>query len=564
MATILQMLGVTHRAGDRVLFADIDLTLGDGDRVGLVGHNGSGKSTLLDLLDGRSVPDAGEIQRARLARIGRVEQFLPADVADLPLADAVIRTASGRAAERWRGEAVLTALGFTPSEFEIRCGALSGGQQNRLMFARAVIHEPDLLLLDEPTNHLDLATLRLFERYLADYPGGYLVVSHDRAFLDAVTKRTVFLRDGRLHHFAMPVSEAQAALAAADAAAERARAAEDRRIEAMRASAKRLATWGKVYDNEKLARRAKVMERRIERLEEERTFVSSGSPLELDLELGRSRAREVVRVERLTVTPGGRGGRVLFAIDELLIRPGDRVALLGPNGVGKSSFIRMLTRACREQGGAGIQVSPQTRLGYYDQELTEAASSLSMHDFLVARAPVGDGTVRARLIAAGFPYRDHAKAMNVLSGGERARVLFLLLSLGQPNFLVLDEPTNHIDMAGRSQLEADLVASGAALLVTSHDRRFLDAVAARFLLIRDGRLVELTDPAPFYDAPEAPTVPPPPNPEQQRREAADVLERIVELEALLAADLGRKPKFQKPKQQQAWQEEIAALYRRLD
>jgi heme-transporting ATPase len=567
MATLLQMLGVTHHAGDAVLFRDVDLTLDDGTRMGLVGHNGSGKSTLLDLLDGRREPDAGEVVRARSARIGRVEQFLPASIAQLRLVDAAMATDDGERVERWRAEATLHSLGFSEGELDIPAHALSGGQQNRLMFARAVMREPDLLLLDEPTNHLDLATLRVFETYLNGHRGAYLLVSHDRAFLDTVTTSTAFLRDGRLYRFAAPYSAAQAEFDAADDAARRARAAEERKIDALRVSAKRLATWGKVYDNEALSKRAKSMEKRIERLEAERTFVSRGSPLELSVDLGESRAKEVVRFERLDVTPGGGSGPVLFRVDEVLIRPGERVALLGANGTGKSSLIRMLTSACRGRPVDGIRVSPQTALGYYDQELAEAASEASMHEFLVARSPAGEQTVRARLIAAGFPYRDHGKSMASLSGGERARVLFLLLSLEAPNFLVLDEPTNHIDMKGRLELERELCASSAALLVTSHDRRFLDTVADRFLLIERGRLVEIGDARAFYDALEggrrSPS-PPPAAPARDRDDDTDALERIVELEGLIAADEARKPKFRKPKLVAEWRAELERLYRRLE
>jgi len=563
MATLLQMLDVSHHAGDRALFQNIDFTLGEGVRAGLVGHNGCGKSTFLDLLTGSVEPDRGEVIRARSARIGRVEQFLPSEIASLALVEAV-QWGSGPAIERWLAEAILTGLGFSGDELGFRTGQLSGGQQNRLMFARAVVREPDLLLLDEPTNHLDLATLRIFEEFLAGYRGGFLIVSHDRAFLDAVTSQTVFLRDGRLHHFDAPYSAARVALEAADDAARRARESEERRIETLRASAKRLATWGKVYDNEGLAKRAKNMEKRVERLEAERTFVSPGSPLALTVDLAGSRAKEVLRVEQLAVTPGGRGGSTLFHVESLLLRPGERVALLGANGVGKSSLIRMLTAACRGDSIDGVRVSPQTRLGYYDQELAEAASDMPIEAFVIERAPVGDQIVRSRLIAAGFPYRDHGKSMAVLSGGERARVLFLVLSLNRPNFLVLDEPTNHIDMDGRLELEADLVASGAAVLITSHDRRFLDAVTQRFLIVEGGRLRECNDPGTFYASPQAR---PPVAAAVARNEppvAAGVLERIVELESLLEADLARKPKFQKPKLQAEWRRELESLYPRLD
>ncbi|NJN50617.1 MAG: ABC-F family ATP-binding cassette domain-containing protein [Gammaproteobacteria bacterium] len=306
------------------------------------------------------------------------------------------------------------------------------------------------------------------------------------------------------------------------------------------------------------------MEKRVQRLESERTFVSAGSGLELQVELSSVRSKEVIRIEGLAVTPGGQPGPTLCEIEQLLIRPGERLALLGANGVGKSSLIRMITAACRGEARVGIRVSEQTQLGYYDQELVEADSEASIAEFLVERAPVGDQVVRARLIGAGFPYRDHGKAVSVLSGGERARVLFVLLSLRRPNFLILDEPTNHIDVKGRVELEEQLLASGATVLVTSHDRYFLGAVSERFLLIRDGRLQEIGDPAEFYESPERIPATAPGAAESQAAVPGDPLTRLVELEALLAADLERKPKFQKPRLQAQWRTEIAALYRRLD
>ncbi len=570
MATLLQLLKVSHGVGDALLFDGIDLTIAVGDRLGLVGHNGSGKTTLLDLMHGDRVPDAGEITRSRGARVGRVEQFLADDVAGMSVCDAVARGVDGTSVPRWRAEALLTDIGFDASHFDTPAAALSGGEQNRLMFARAVVGEPDLLLLDEPTNHLDLATLRVFERFLLSFTGAFVLVSHDRTFLDAVTRSTAILRDARLYRFDAPYSRAMDELTDQDEAAQRARRAEEQKIDSLKASAKRLATWGKVYDNESLAKRAKSMEKRVQRLESERTFVSEGSALDLQMELTATRSKEVIRLEDLTVTPGGLPGKPLFAVEHLLIRPGERVALLGANGAGKSSLIRMITRACRGESIAGIRVSEQTRLGYYDQELDEADSSASMAEFLVERAPVGDAIVRSRLIAAGFPYRDHGKSLRVLSGGERARVLFVLLSLNRPNFLVLDEPTNHIDMQGRIDLEQQLVTSNATVLITSHDRRFLDVTAQRFLLVERGALHEVGDPSPFYEAPFATPHAgdakrrAPGKQDPQTPNAEDVLTRIVELEELLAADQSRKPKFQKRKLQAQWRAELARLYERLD
>jgi ATP-binding cassette, subfamily F, member 3 len=567
MSTLLQARGVTHSVGDRPLFEDLEFTVSIGGRIGLVGHNGCGKSTLLDFLAGVRAPDAGEIVVRRGLKVGRVEQFLAPQSARRCVVDAVLEGLPGAPTDqRWRAEALLGELGIEPSAFELAAHDLSGGQQNRLMFARAVIGEPDLLLLDEPTNHLDLATLRVFEAFLSAYRGGFVLVSHDRAFLDAVATTSWFLRDGRLWCFDLPFSAARAALADQDDAARRTRAAEERRIEALRASAKRLATWGRVYDNEKFAKRAKNMEKRVERLEEERTFVTVGSPLDLSLDLATVRSKEVVRVERLRVAPADAPEHLLFEIDQFLIRPGERIALLGANGVGKSTFIRMLIGSMRGSDTSEIRVSPQAQMGYYDQELDEAASESSLLNFVSGRVDAPDELVRRRLINAGFAYRDHDSPLAKMSGGERARALFVVLSLQSPNFLILDEPTNHIDIDGKEQLEQQLLDSGAAVLITSHDRRFLDTVAERFMLIRTKRLVEISDPSEFYDAPEDVAIarPTPKSRMSEQRDVEDVLARIVELEALLEADRARKTKFQKPDLQRQWQSELTRLYDGLD
>jgi ATP-binding cassette, subfamily F, member 3 len=583
MKIMMQAMSLSHAAGDKTLFTGLDLAIHDGDRLALVGHNGCGKTTLLDLLDGDTVPDSGDVQRRRGLTVSRVEQFLPDELAARAALDAVADR--GGRDTRWRAEAMLADFGFGPGEYALPVGALSGGQQNRLMFARALMTEPDLLLLDEPTNHLDLATLVTFERILDAFDGAFLLVSHDRAFLDAVTRQTLFLRDGRLYRFAMPYSAARLAFQEMDAASARARQAEEARIEALRQSAKRLAEWGRNYDNEKFARRARSMERRVERLEAEKTFVSDGSPLNLALQLGDTRSRQVLAVEGLNV---GVGERRLFAVDELVIRPGERVALLGDNGVGKSTFIRRLVETHRLTQGAGtpaaaadadrrIRFSPQITLGYYDQELDQVSGAESLMEFAVRRSRRDEKSIRNALIHAGFAFNDHGRIVGELSGGERARLLFLVLSLDAPNFLIMDEPTNHIDIDGKEQLEAQLLDGGASLLITSHDRHFLTAVANRFLWIRDGAMVEITDPTEFFHATGRSSA-------ASEGDAADsaggaralpdaavaaagepdaTLARIVELEALLDADRARKPRHQKPALQAAWSRELETLYQRL-
>ncbi len=565
MSVLLQAKTVSHYAGDRPLFDNLTLAISAGERIGLVGFNGSGKSTLLSILNGTLEPEEGEIVRKRDLRISLVEQFLPQRINALSLVTAVAEQALDK--ETWRAEVLLSELGFTDTQFKLQVARLSGGQLNRLLFARALVGEPELLLLDEPTNHLDLATLLVFETRLQQFSGACVLVSHDRAFLDAVTTTTAILRDRQLYRFSRSYSEAAAALQAMDEANAKTRAAQEKKIDALRASAKRLATWGKVYDNEDLARRAKSMEKRVSRLESAKTFVTDGSPLDLELSLGDTKAKQALSVARLAVEVAG---SVLFNIDELLIRPGERVALVGHNGVGKTTFITALVhRFHTPTSNAEIRFSPQITLGYYDQELAEVSGGESMLMFVRNRVQLDEQQIRQRLIHAGFSYQTHDLRVANMSGGERARLLFVVHAIRRPNFLIMDEPTNHIDIEGKEQLERALLSSDAALLITSHDRRFLETIAQRYLWITDGRLVELTGLTEFYESTraelelsragnDAPT-----SADAAVEDEQEVLEKIVAVEEKLAADLLRKSRFQKPRLQAQWRLELEQLYRLL-
>ena len=222
-----------------------------------------------------------------------------------------------------------------------------------------------------------------------------------------------------------------------------------------------------------------------------------------------------------------------------------------------------------------LSFSPQAQVGYYDQALNEVSDrdGQTLLDFLRRSTEVQEPVLRNGLINAGFPYVDHERRLSVLSGGERARLMFLALRLNRPNFLVMDEPTNHIDIDGREELEAQLAESGATLLMTSHDRRFIDNVANRFVEVSDGVLREVRDPEAFYAAvaatgSDAESVPETeverPQPATFTADEEALLMRIVELEELLSADRARKLRFQKPDRQAEWAAELARLNERLD
>jgi ATPase subunit of ABC transporter with duplicated ATPase domains len=469
----------------------------------------------------------------------------------------------------YKAEKLLHSLGFSEAEFEFRVGDLSGGQQNRLMFARAVINEPNLILFDEPTNHLDMKTLVFFETYLKKMKTAFLIISHDRSFLDGVTQRTVFLRDQRLYEFSMPYSEAKQALAEHDEAAAQKLKQEEKTIKQLTASAKRLATWGKVYDNEDLAAKAKSMEKRIEKLEADKTFVSRGSGLKLELEVKESRANRALQVELHEIIAPDQ--KSLFSIEDFYLRPGDRVALLGHNGAGKSTFIRQLVEAYDQESRGSIRFNPQCELGYYDQELSTLAPTHNLLSYLREACHRGTETeYKAGLIHAGFKFSDHDKKVAVLSGGEKARLMFLAIRINQPNFLLLDEPTNHIDIQRKEELEDQILESNATVLITSHDRTFVDNITTRYVMIQNQQLVELNYPHEFYqlllDSKQSQT----PKAHQtsaitdQADNEEEWLAQLIELEDKLEADLQRKPKFQKTARHEEWRAAIKSLKAQLD
>lgn len=572
MTTLIQGHRISHAMGTKQLFNHLDISINSKDRIGLVGHNGSGKSTLLSILNGSETPDEGDLSYNSTLQLETVEQFIDDSLLPLTLVDALgIKLAEDeRAYSEYKLPKLLHELGFTEDEHEFCVNDLSGGQQNRLMFARALINEPNLILFDEPTNHLDLATLVQFENLLNSLDIAFLLISHDRQFLDSVTNKTIFLRDQRSYSFALPYSRAKSKLDKQDEAAALRLKEEEKNIKSLKASAKRLAEWGKVYDNEKLARKAKTMEKRIEKLEEAKTFVTKGSALNLTLDVSLSHANRMLQLENRSIKSPGDQPTDLFFIEDFFIRPGDRVALLGHNGVGKTTLIKLITDTFdADPQSELVKFNPQCDLGYYDQELEILDPAWSLVEALRHCCDRTEGEYKTSLIKAGFPYLDIEKKVKVLSGGEKARLMFLIIKLNEPNFLILDEPTNHIDIQGKEQLEKQLLENNATLLITSHDRRFVDNIADRYVLIENGLLRELNDPAAFYKQ----------NVSRKRErqlsssdkhisnadaESEDqMLQRIIELESLLANDRDRKPKFQKIATQKKWQAELNTLNSQL-
>jgi len=568
--------------GDGPVLAGATFHVAPGDRVGLVGVNGSGKSTLLRVMMDDLDADAGQITRKRRLRSAWVSQFLPPELSPRPVLDVAGELLPDGESDHLPRD-LLTRLGFGEIELALTAGELSGGWVGRLLLVRAVVSRPDLLLLDEPTNHLDVRSVVAFQRFLDEQVRcSYVLVSHDRALLDAVTDRTLYLRSGKVHAFDVPFSRAREELLEQEAATRVRIAAEERKLDEMRASRERLARWGREHDNAKFARRARSMSRAIAKREARKEEDPFEDRRRLELADGELRARRVVDIEDYVVDAPD--GRFLFRIDRLHIGRGDRVLVLGDNGMGKSVFISHLNRAFHAMSDGdevdGIRITPQATLGYYDQALATLDLDASLYDTLVEHTSLTETRIRSALVGAGFPASSHHRRLSEFSGGERSRVYFLLLRQTRPSLLVLDEPTNHLDLEGCEVLEEELVEKDATVLLVSHDRRFATSIANRYVLLHDGRLEEIFDLEAYYrelsegdftatsGAPRrksALSPDPPPEVDADVGTDADLaLRRILELEALLEADLARKPKHQKPDRQAAWRAEIERLHEVLD
>ena len=557
MSTLLTAQSLRVDTAFGTLFDSLSFTLKKGDRIGLLGDNGCGKSTLLKVLDGTDSPAAGTVALAGHCLMARVE--LDAVLAQLPFAE--------RDSLRWKAETLLAGMGFTPQDMALHSATLSGGQHTRLLLARALIHEPDLLLLDEPSNHLDLPTMLWLEHFLQTWSGSFVLVSHDRQLLDAVTNGSWILRDKTLHYFALPCTAARQALEAKDETDAQRHKAEQKEIDRVTASAKRLATWGKVYDNEDLARKAKQMEKQVERLKESQTALTAGSPWTLTLRGDALRADRLLEMENLGVPPAP-GLPPLFNIETARLKSGDRVAIVGRNGCGKSSLMKLIWRHFSDEpADSGLKIHPRVSPGYYDQTLHQLPDDATLLDALEPFAPDPQNRKMA-LISAGFPWARHGQTVSTLSGGERSRLLFVGLTLARYSLLMLDEPTNHLDMEGKEALAHTLQQFEGGVLLVSHDRQLISQSCNRFWLIEDGTLSEWHDAEAVFErlreraglvtatAPAvAATVHPSPH--------DDLLERLIALETLLEDDLARKPKHQKPQLQAQWRKEIEEIEAQL-
>ncbi|WP_342739565.1 ATP-binding cassette domain-containing protein [Bradyrhizobium sp. B117] len=483
------------------LFTGLSFSIGKGDRLGLVAANGRGKSSLLRILVGQEDATAGTVTRIRGLIAAAAPQDPPERLRSLSFHDAVREALAPEVAQTqgWRVDVLLDDLFVDESIRGRAVHTLSGGWQRTMLLARAAIVEPDLLLLDEPTNHLDIGRIGVLERFLAALPRDCAMVaaSHDRAFLDDVTSRTLFLRPKESSDFSLPYSRALQALEDHDAARKRQFDNDMRKVKVLRQQAAKLKNIGINSGSDLLVVKTKQLSERADKLEERaRPAHLERSAGTIRLTNSGSHAKALIAIkDTAIVTPDG---RPLFRTGTKWIESGDRVALLGANGTGKTRLIERL-RAAVAGSDPDIRVATSLKLGYSNQALSQLEMFKTPQDAFKSLSNLPDHQARSLLAGAGVGIDAQTAPIPRLSGGQRARLAMLLLRLLQPNFYLLDEPTNHLDINGQDSLESELVEHGAACLLVSHDRAFVRAVATRIWVITGQRLVEVDDPVPVFD-----------------------------------------------------------------
>ncbi|MET3558496.1 ATP-binding cassette subfamily F protein 3 [Streptococcus rupicaprae] len=511
-------------AGD-VLFDNISLQVDERDRIALVGRNGAGKSTLLKILVGEEAPTSGDISKKRdlsLSYLAQDSRFssdktiyaeMLAVFDDLRKMEARLRAMEGQMAEltgaafdrlmadydqlsedfRSRGgftyeadlRAILNGFKFDETMWETPIAELSGGQNTRLALAKMLLEKPELLVLDEPTNHLDIETIAWLENYLTHYQGALIIVSHDRYFLDKVATITLDLTPHSLDRYVGNYSKF------------------------MELKAQKLETEAKNYEKQakEIAKLEDFINRNIVRASTTKRAQSRRKQLEkmerLDKpQAGQKSANMTFRSEKssgnvvltLDQVAIGYGNEVLAKPISLDVRKYDAIAIVGPNGIGKTTLIKSMVGQLPFIEGEAV-LGANVEMGYYDQTQSALTKTNTVLDELWNAFPTTpEVEIRNRLGAFLFSGDDVKKSVAMLSGGEKARLLLAKLSMENNNFLVLDEPTNHLDIDSKEVLENALIDFDGTLLFVSHDRYFINRVATKILDISaDGSTLYLGD-----------------------------------------------------------------------
>lgn len=530
---LLACQNISKAFGTKEILHDVNFHINEKEKIAIVGINGSGKTTLLKIIMGEETPDNGQVIIAKDTTIGYLSQhqdisfdntiygeMLATKQYILDLETSIrkleknMKHAEGEELEKiletynrlsskydrdngysYESEitGVLKGLGFSPEDYDRHINTLSGGQKMRIALGRLLLTRPDLIILDEPTNHLDMPSISWLEGFLASYSGSVLIVSHDRYFIDRIVTKVIEIDNkkatiyhGNYTYFADKRTELRASMM-------KAYLNQQAQIKHQEAVITKL----KQFNREKSIKRAESREKMLDKIDVLDKPTEITSEMRLTLEPSVESGNDVLTVSHLAKSFGK---EALFTDLDFEIKRGEKVALIGGNGTGKTTILKMINHIVSKDAGT-IALGSRVHIGYYDQE----HQVLSLHKTIFeeisdAYPDLNNTKIRNVLAAFLFTGDDVFKKIEDLSGGERGRVSLAKLMLSPANFLILDEPTNHLDIQSKSILEDAIRSYTGTVLVVSHDRYFINRIATRILELKDQKLYSFIGNYEYYDS----------------------------------------------------------------
>ena len=528
---ILSCQGICKSFGEKVILNDASFHIEEREKAALIGNNGAGKTTLLRIIMEEISADSGQVILMKDKKIGYLAQYQDISghrtiyeellttkqyIIDMEermrAAEVQMKHASGEELERlmntytrlthefelengyaYKSElmGVLKGLGFTEEDFGKQVETLSGGQKTRVALGKLLISKPDILLLDEPTNHLDMESISWLETYLLNYPGAVFIVSHDRYFLDKVVTKVIEIDAGQVRMYSGNYSAYAEKKAQLRDAQYKAYLNQQREIKHQEAVIVKL----KSFNREKSIRRAESREKMLGKIQRIEKPTEVQSQMRLSLEPRVISGNDVLTVEELSKSFPE---QTLFTNISFQIKRGERVALIGNNGTGKTTMLKILNDLLPADSGS-FSLGSKVQIGYYDQEHHVLHNEKTIFEEISDTYPTLTETeIRNMLAAFLFTGDDVFKVISSLSGGERGRVSLAKLMLSEANFLILDEPTNHLDIASKEILEEALNSYTGTVLYVSHDRYFINQTTTRILELTNQAVVNYIGDYDYY------------------------------------------------------------------